>query len=142
MSTPTLKKTIKTQLQAFSVGSYIHQSKVASQFGLHSTDMLAIHYLEQQGEMTAGQLGKSLGLSSGATTTAIDRLIKLGFVGRRTQDKDRRHVYVFLNQANIKKLKATYKMIDESLAHTLDHYSEKDLQIVHSFLSALTQVDR
>lgn len=141
MSTPALKKTIKTQLQAFSVGSYIHQSTVANRFGLHPTDMLAIHYLGQNGEMTAGQLGKALGLTSGATTAAIDRLIKSGFVERETQAQDRRRVYVHLNQANIKKLKATYKMIDERLARILDRYSEKDLQVVGSFLNALSQVD-
>ena len=141
MSTSNLKKTIKTQLQAFSVGSYIHQSTVASRFGLHPTDMLAIHYLGQKGEMTAGQLGRTLGLTSGATTAAVDRLIESGFVDRRTQDQDRRRVYVCLNQANTKKLKATYEMIDKRLAHILDRYSEKDLQIVHSFLNALTQVD-
>jgi len=141
MSTPTLKKTIKIQLQAFSVGSYIHQSAVASRFGLHPTDMLAIHYLDQEGEMTAGQLGKTLGLTSGATTAAIDRLIKSGFADRRTQGQDRRHVYVHLDQGNLKKLKATYEMIDERLEHVLDRFSEKNLQVIAIFLDALSQVD-
>jgi len=141
VSTPTLKETIKTQLQAFSVGSYIYQSTVARRFGLHPTDMLAIHHLEQKGEMTAGHLGKLLGLTSGATTAVIDRLIKSGFAGRKTQDQDRRHVYIHLNQANIKKLKTSYKVVDEKLAQILDRYSEKDLQVVGDFLNALSQID-
>lgn len=141
MSTPDFSKEIKKQLQTFSVQSYMYQSRVANIFGLHPTDMLAIHYLDQKGELTAGELGSLLGLTSGATTTAIDRLVKAGFVSRENHAGDRRRIYVRLDQTHIKKLKAEYDLIDQHLAQMLRHYAEDDLEVITRFLDALIQTD-
>jgi DNA-binding MarR family transcriptional regulator len=137
VSTPSSKNVIKAQLQTFSVANYIHQSITASSFGLHPTDMLAIHYLDQNGKMMTGQLGNALGLTSGATTAAIDRLLKTGFVTRESHSKDRRRVYVRLDQTGVKKLKAKYHSVDQKIEEVLDHYSEKELQTISKFLETL-----
>lgn len=142
MSTSDFSKKIKKQLQSFSVQSYMYQSKIAHIFDLHPTDMLAIHYLDQKGELTAGRLGALLGLTSGATTTAIDRLVKSGFVSRESHTGDRRRIYVRLDQTRIKKLKAKYSIIDKQLTQILQQYSEGDLQVITKFLDTLADQSR
>jgi DNA-binding MarR family transcriptional regulator len=72
---------------------------VADAVGLNLTDMGCIDVLSQQGPMTAGQLAQHTGLSSGAMTTAIDRLESAGLARRARDEQDRRRVLVELTEA-------------------------------------------
>jgi DNA-binding MarR family transcriptional regulator len=69
---------------------------VADVAGLNLTDMGCLDILGQEGTLTAGQLAQRTGLSSGAMTTAIDRLESAGFARRRRDPSDRRRVVVEL----------------------------------------------
>jgi DNA-binding MarR family transcriptional regulator len=69
---------------------------VADVAGLNLTDMGCLDILGQEGALTAGQLAQRTGLSSGAMTTAIDRLEAAGFARRRRDASDRRRVVVEL----------------------------------------------
>jgi DNA-binding MarR family transcriptional regulator len=72
---------------------------VADAVGLNLTDMGCIDVLSQQGPMTVGQLAKHTGLSSGAMTTALDRLESAGYARRVRDEQDRRRVLVELTEA-------------------------------------------
>ena len=72
---------------------------VAEAVGLNLTDMGCIDVLSQHGPMTAGQLALQTGLSSGAMTTAIDRLESAGYARRVRDQRDRRRVLVELTEA-------------------------------------------
>ncbi len=72
---------------------------VADAVGLNMTDMGCIDVLSQQGPMTAGQLAMHTGLSSGAMTTALDRLEAAGYARRVRDERDRRRVLVELTEA-------------------------------------------
>jgi len=61
--------------------------------------MGCVDVLSQQGPMTAGQLAQHTGLSSGAMTTALDRLEASGFARRVRDEQDRRRVLVELTAA-------------------------------------------
>ena len=69
-------------------------SAVADALGLNRTDMRCIDAIERTGALTAGQLADVTGLTSGAMTTALDRLERAGFVQRVRDSKDRRRVLV------------------------------------------------
>ena len=69
---------------------------VADALGLNLTDMGCLDVLGQDGPMTAGQLAERTGLSSGAMTTAIDRLELAGYANRIRDESDRRRVVVEL----------------------------------------------
>jgi len=69
---------------------------VADAAGLNRTDMRIIDALDRDGPAPAGRLAEVTGLSSGAMTTALDRLERAGYA-RRTRDAgDRRRVLVEL----------------------------------------------
>lgn len=72
---------------------------VADAAGLNLTDMACVDAISQTGPMTAGQLAQRTGLSSGAMTTAIDRLERSGYARRAHDPHDRRRVLVELTKA-------------------------------------------
>jgi DNA-binding MarR family transcriptional regulator len=67
---------------------------VAGMLDVHPTDLMACSYLHEAGTMTAGELAKAIGLTTGAMTAAIDRLERAGFAKRETDPHDRRKVIV------------------------------------------------
>jgi DNA-binding MarR family transcriptional regulator len=67
---------------------------VADALGLNRTDMRCIDVLHREGRLTAGQLAEATGLTSGAMTTALDRLERLGYARRVRDSQDRRRVLV------------------------------------------------
>jgi len=67
---------------------------VAETLDVHPTDLMACSYLYEAGTMTAGELAKAIGLTTGAMTAAIDRLERAGFAKRETDPHDRRKVIV------------------------------------------------
>jgi len=67
---------------------------VADQLGLHVTDLHCLGALHDEGPSTAGALANRLGLTSGAITRVIDRLVARGFVVRVADPRDRRKVVI------------------------------------------------
>jgi DNA-binding MarR family transcriptional regulator len=67
---------------------------VAESLGVNSTDLIAGSYLSEMGAMTAGELAKALGITTGAMTVAIDRLERIGFATRENDPHDRRKVII------------------------------------------------
>lgn len=74
-------------------------SAVADALGLNRTDMRCVDAIEREGPLTAGQLAEVTGLTSGAMTTALDRLERAGFVHRVRDAEDRRRVLVKLTDS-------------------------------------------
>ena len=72
---------------------------VGQAVGVNQTDLGCLDVLGRLGSQTAGQLAASTGLSSGAMTTAIDRLERAGYVRRERDPDDRRRVLVVLTDA-------------------------------------------
>jgi DNA-binding MarR family transcriptional regulator len=72
---------------------------VAEAIGVNLTDLSCLDVLSHTGPLTAGQLAERTGLSSGAMTTALDRLERAGYALRRRDASDRRRVVVELTEA-------------------------------------------
>jgi DNA-binding MarR family transcriptional regulator len=72
---------------------------VAEAIGVNLTDLSCLDALSNSGPLTAGQLAERTGLSSGAMTTALDRLERAGFARRERDPSDRRRVMVQLTEA-------------------------------------------
>jgi DNA-binding MarR family transcriptional regulator len=66
----------------------------ADEVGLTGTDYQASNVLQLDGPMPSGELAHRLGLSSGATTRLIDRMVAAGYARRVADPGDRRRVLV------------------------------------------------
>jgi DNA-binding MarR family transcriptional regulator len=69
---------------------------VADALGMNRTDMRCIDVLQREGPVTAGRLAEATGLTTGAMTTALDRLERAGYARRTRDAADRRRVVVEL----------------------------------------------
>ena len=87
----------------------------AALIGINQTDLICLNALFRQGAMTAGQLATTIGLTSGATTTAIDRLERAGYVRRKSDATDRRRVLV---EASKQGAHQAFSLFDDLLERT------------------------
>jgi DNA-binding MarR family transcriptional regulator len=69
---------------------------------VNATDFKAMEALMDHGPMTAGQLAEAIGVTPGAATTVIDRLVEVGHVTREANPLDRRSVKVVPNPESLK----------------------------------------
>ena len=67
---------------------------VADALGLNRTDLRCLDTISLEGPVAAGRLAQATGLTSGAITTALDRLERAGFARRLADPTDRRRVLV------------------------------------------------
>jgi DNA-binding MarR family transcriptional regulator len=67
---------------------------VADHIGINRTDARCIDLIDQAGGMTAGELARAAGLTTGAVTAVVDRLEAAGFARRVGDPKDRRRVRI------------------------------------------------
>lgn len=67
---------------------------IASKIGLSANEFETIDIIRNRQPITAGELARACGLTTGAITGLVDRLERKGFVKRRRDDQDRRRVYI------------------------------------------------
>lgn len=79
-------------------------TKICKETELTPPQFFALHTLKEQGQIKMSPLADALGLSMGAASTLIDRLVTRGYVGRLTDPTDRRAVFVNLTEAGHKVL--------------------------------------
>jgi hypothetical protein len=72
----------------------MHAKALADRAGVHSTDFEALDVLDWSGPISAGELAKRVGVTSGAITGVVDRLERDGWVRRVRDLGDRRKVIV------------------------------------------------
>lgn len=79
----------------------MHRARIDSlltQVGLTATQAFALFNIAQAGETKMSPLADSLGLSPGAATSLVERLVEQGLVERRRISDDRRAVCVHLTE--------------------------------------------
>jgi DNA-binding MarR family transcriptional regulator len=93
---PTL---IRAALHRKALADARQRAALARRLGLTDSEVLAVQHLARAGELTPGQLGALLQLSSGGTTGLIQRLQRAGHVSRHAHPHDRRSAVVRLTPA-------------------------------------------
>ena len=127
---------LTTQFRLVSANSVMFSQAVADKVGLHSTDNECLDFLILNGPSTAGQLAKYTGLTTGAVTAMVDRLIKAGYVRREHSEEDRRKVLVIPNEEKIYKDIGPYSMpMGMALMTVCEEFTEAELAVIERFIS-------
>jgi len=108
---------------------------VATRVGLNSTDLECLDLLYLAGATTAGRLSAHTGLTSGATTAAIDRLEHAGFVTRRRDARDRRVVLVDVVETGAKLIYPFYRPLARRMDNVNARYPATQLVTVLRYLT-------
>lgn len=125
-------------LQAYADESTRTGHAFAERHGMHRTDvaaLLAVVRADRTGDpLTAGRLGTELGLSSGATTAALDRLERQGHVVRRRGESDRRRVTLHVDEAGERLGRSWFGPLSRRLDAVLADYGPGELALLAGFL--------
>jgi DNA-binding MarR family transcriptional regulator len=81
---------IRASLNRKSLADARHRAALATRLALTETEVLAVQHLARAGQLTPGQLGAQLQLSSGGTTGVIKRLQRAGHITRHAHPRDHR----------------------------------------------------
>ena len=113
---------------------------IADHLGMNRTDMRCVDLIDQAGGMTAGELARAAGLTSGAVTAVIDRLEKAGMARRVADPSDRRRVRIEVTP-KLWELTGPLMLpfLEESQA-ILDDYSTEELARFTDFLQRVIDV--
>jgi DNA-binding MarR family transcriptional regulator len=113
---------------------------IADRVGMNRTDMRCLDLVDQAGGMTAGELARAAGLTTGAVTAVIDRLERAGMARRVADAADRRRVRI---EVTPKLWEVTGALMGPFIAESssiLDDYSTEELERFAEFLSRVIEV--
>jgi DNA-binding MarR family transcriptional regulator len=114
--------------------------RLAEQHGIARTDLRVLDYLSRGGPASAGQLAEVAGLTSGATTTAIDRLEQAGLVERRADPRDGRRVLVAPTPSGVRHATDTLTNLRQAAGGLLEAYTAEDLVRLCDFVRGTRDV--
>jgi DNA-binding MarR family transcriptional regulator len=126
---------------AFRTATDIVDEAVARVFGVNRTDLRLIQALQVAGQLTAGQLSSSVGLSPAATTTAIGRLVAAGHATRSRNDRDRRQTLVSLTPGALALGDQAFGVMVQAGRRVLRRYTRDELLTIQDFMQRARQVE-
>lgn len=107
-------------------------------FGINRTDGRCLDVLQEMGPLTAGELARATGLTTGAVTTVVDRMERAGLARRARDPHDRRKVIVMLTPEAEAALAELFVPLVREVQSALDDLTEEQIAVVVRFL----EVDR
>ena len=137
-----LTRQIDWALRELSTSTVLAASSIAQKVGMGPNDLKCGELLVRNGPMTAGQLAKATGLTSGAITGIVDRLEKAGWARREADPHDRRRVIVHPGPQNNPKTAADlYDAHEKNMDLLLSDYTDEQLSFLLQFVRRLTLVN-
>ncbi|BCY10209.1 MarR family winged helix-turn-helix transcriptional regulator [Actinoplanes sp. L3-i22] len=110
--------------------------------GLHTTDAAAIVEIidaeERGAPLTPARLAERLALTTGATSTLLNRLEGAGHVSRARGHSDRRMVTLHATAAIEATADAFFDPLARQLRAAVGDYSAADLALIETFVNRLT----
>lgn len=110
------------------------EDTVAELLGMNRTDLRCTDIIDRRGRVTAGELARETGLTTGAVTSILDRLERLGLVKRVRDKVDRRRVMVELTEKAVRNGKEIWDPLKTASRASLSRYSDEQLAFVRDFL--------
>ena len=111
---------------------------VAGHFELHTTDLRVLDIIYIRGQITAGDLAKATGLTSGSVTALIDRLSNAGYVERQDDQTDRRKVWVRSRNDAIEPIKEFFQPSQIRMFDLWSKFKAAELDVIADFLERTT----
>ena len=108
--------------------------------GINRTDGRCLDILEQHGPMTAGDLARAAGLTTGAMTTLLDRMERIGYLRRAPHPTDRRRIMVELTDKMRRRIHQIYTPVGKEGAELLACLSERQLELIAEVMRTARQL--
>src|SRR5690349_10023082 len=110
--------------------SGIYTDAVAAKLGLNRTDLDCLSILHLADSATAGELAEITGLTTGAMTGVIDRLVQGGYVRRDADPADRRRVIVRAMPERGRSVGELFEPMQQAIDRLYDRYTDEELAVL------------
>jgi DNA-binding MarR family transcriptional regulator len=123
-------------------GGLLHTT-IAERLGLNITDHKCMGMLLRFGSMTAGDLARHAGLTTGAITGVINRLERAGYAERRVP-KDRRSIVVHPVNADrfLRRMRSAIGGLRTRMRVLADRYTDEQLAVLDDFMRQAVAISR
>ena len=138
--TTDLQENFTLRMRGLGTRMILHRQNVAAALGLHNSDHISVDILRETGPITAGELSKKTGLSTGSITALIDRLEKVGYVRRENDPNDRRKVLIVPIQKPKEADNQTYLPLHTAMVELAASYTPAELEFITQFLGKADEV--
>lgn len=119
---------------------FMHEA-IARKAGLSGADHKYLGLILQYKSITAGEISKLTGLTTGAVTGLIDRLEKKELIERQFIREDRRKVIIVPNIENsMKLLKPFFDELQQKTTALLLTFSEEQIQTIKRYFTEATTI--
>ncbi|WP_155645391.1 MarR family winged helix-turn-helix transcriptional regulator [Peribacillus simplex] len=118
----------------------LYQQNVATSLGLYNHDFISVDILRETGPITAGELAKKTGLTTGSITALVDRLEKFGYVRRQNDPNDRRRVIIVPEYEDKEEVYNTYLPLHNEMVKLVSSYTPEELELITTFLGKASSV--
>jgi DNA-binding MarR family transcriptional regulator len=102
--------------------------------GVNRTDGRCLDIIDQHERMTAGELARASGLTTGAVTTVLDRLERAGHVRRVRDELDRRRIYVEVTPETLQGMHDLYAPLASRSREQMASYTIDELTLLRDFV--------
>ena len=119
---------------------FMHEA-IAKNAGLTGIDHKYLGIILDKGPLTAGELSKLTGLTTGAITGLIDRLEKKKLVKRQFDKTDRRKILIAPNTEKINTFFTRVHLdLKTQIEQLLAKFSKKEIDAIEKYLIATTAI--
>jgi DNA-binding MarR family transcriptional regulator len=108
--------------------------RAANRFEIGRTDLHLIDRLRTDGPQKPSLLARSVGLTSGGLSIALERLERIGYIRRSQHPDDRRSVLVETTEAIVPLEREVFGPLIERMTALLDAYTDEELATIHHYL--------
>ena len=129
-----LMAALERALRNVSGQAVLHSEAMAERLGINSTDLECLDIIIMQGPVSAGDLARASGLTSGAITGVIDRLHRAGLAKREPDPRDRRKVLVRVPPAVLQRILPIGEPMGRAAQAILSSYDDQQLALILDFL--------
>ena len=131
----------RTASRNYSDASIFMHEAIARKAGLTGADHKYLGLILQHKELTAGDLSKLTGLTTGAVTGLIDRLGKKRLLKRQFTKDDRRKVIIVPNVENaMKLLQPLFRELQQKTSDLIASFSLTEIQAIERYFIRATAI--
>ncbi len=124
---------LTTALRVASAQGLLVSQAVAAKVGLNTTDLECLDIIQTGDLVSAGEIARKTGLTTGAVTSLLDRLEKAGYVKRQADPNDRRRVLIVIQPERLRPLVEIYAPLQAAMEALYRDYSDADLITIADF---------
>lgn len=125
----------------FSDATILMHEAVARKAGLSGTDHKYLGFLIRNGSMTAGELSKLTGLTTGAITGVIDRLEQRKLVKRAFDKDDRRKIIIVPDtEKAMKLLSGSFADLQNKMVNLISGLKDDEKETIEKYMLSTIRI--